>query len=98
MLIVVWRASHVAEKRQRLVREEFKTHPVLHHPLDLDRYPRLTGEKWGAKSMQRLADWIKKSPALRTRVEEMAKNADSKKIRDAARHLLFANSEEEEKN
>ena len=84
------RVLEMAEKR-RLIRDD----RVLRHPGGL-RYPALKGEKWGAKSMQRLAGWIEKSPLLRARVEETATNADSQNVRAAARNLLATDSEEDE--
>ena len=90
------RVLEMAEKRQRMVLAEFSNHPVLRHPLDIDRYPALKGEKWGAQSMQRLADWIEKHPILRARVEEMAANAESENVRVAAHNLLSYDSEDDE--
>ena len=41
----VAKKAGMAEKRRRLVEEVFAGHPVLKHPLALDRYPMLQGQR-----------------------------------------------------
>ena len=61
LLDQVERGLLMADKRRRLVMEEFAQHPVLVHPLGFSRYAGLRGDRWGADRMQAVLRAIEKS-------------------------------------
>jgi len=78
----------MADKRRRLSLVEFADHPVLVHPLAVNRGVALTGEGWGATSLWRVFEWIGRSDAVHSRIGGLAETADNQAIRDHARIML----------
>jgi len=66
------RCLEMAEKRRRLVLDEFPKHRELLHQIDLDRYSALRGDDWGAGLLWNAFDWADRSDAVRRRVRELA--------------------------
>ena len=64
----------MARKRLEWVRQ-FAEHPVLRHPLPPDRYPALAGTEWGANTLYRLAPWVARSEAVRSKLEQLVSGA-----------------------
>jgi len=65
----------MVKKRQKLVLEEFPNHPVLVHPIDLNRGVALRGDGWAAGMFWLAFDWASKSDAVRDRLRELAGSA-----------------------
>lgn len=82
------RRARMAERRSRLV-AEFVDHPVLAHPLPLDRFGLLSGRDWGGETLWRVLDWVARGQGpVRQRVEQMAAETQPSALRDQARLLL----------
>ena len=72
----VGKCSGYAARRRELGTKVFPEHPVLVHPLELDRYPAMSGAFWGSGTLWRIYDVLAKSApdsALRREVGDLAK-------------------------
>ncbi len=66
------RCLEMAEKRQRLVQEEFAKDPVLVHPLGADRLPAIGGTHSGVGLLWTTLDWAGKSDSIRRELTDLA--------------------------
>ncbi len=57
--------SEMAEKRRQLAKVEFAGDPFLHHCMDIDRYPAISGIDWAAQDLWSLFDWAARSEAIK---------------------------------
>ncbi len=75
-------------KRRQLALEEFADHPILVHPISITRSAALSGAGWGATSLWQVYDWVERSAAVRSRIQELADTAESSLVRDQAQTIL----------
>lgn len=78
-----------AARRRELATKVFPQDPVLCQPLDIDRYPAMSGASWGAGTLWRIYDVLTRSAAdspLRRKVAELAQGDSA--MRDQARVML----------
>ena len=65
-----------------------KNNPLLRLKVPLDRYPKLNGAEWSTGAFWPLLDWVQSSAAVRTRIEQQARESRSEEVRRQARQLL----------
>lgn len=82
--------AQMAAKRRRLAGEEFVGDPFLHHCMDIDRYPAISGQDWAAGDLWTLFDWAGRSEAVRTRIAQIAETGEPEGLRIHAATLLLA--------
>lgn len=66
------RCLAMAEKRRRLVDDEFASHPVLLHPIGPKRMLDGGAAGWGSRLLWRTFDWVAKESDVRNRIESLA--------------------------
>src|SRR5690606_6366903 len=69
------RYMEMAEKRQRLVRDEFAKDPVLVHPLGSRNLPAVGGPLGGEGLVWTAFDWAGKSEAMRRELARVAQSS-----------------------
>ncbi len=62
----------LAQRRERLVFDEFVHDPVLVHPIEPARWQAIDVNGAAGNYLWRVVDWVARSPALRQRLEAMA--------------------------
>ena len=85
----IGRFSGYAKRRRELALEIFPKHPVLVNPLNVDRFPALSGKSWGAVTVWRVYGMLARSApdsALRARIVALSK--DETPIGEQARMML----------
>jgi hypothetical protein len=66
------RYVQLAQRRERLVFEEFSHDPVLVHPIEPARWQAIDVNGAAGNYLWRVVDWVARSPALRQRLAAMA--------------------------
>lgn len=79
----------MAQKRRHLALNVFPSHPVLLHPLRIDRYAPLGGTDWGGKGMWPVMDWIiRGDEAVIEKLRGLASRHASPAVRDQVALVL----------
>ncbi|NOZ19854.1 MAG: DUF4838 domain-containing protein [Planctomycetes bacterium] len=84
------RRIEMNEKRRHLQLVEFAKDPVLVHPITMARrgMERLRGEGWGVSDLWRPFDWVVRSKAVRSRLEQLAAKSKSDRVRSHVSAML----------
>jgi hypothetical protein len=82
-------AVREAQRRRHLALTVYPQHPVLRHPISLERYPALSGKNWGQSGLWAVMDWVAKgNNTVREQVAKLARDSTCELLRDDARLLL----------
>jgi len=75
-------------KRRKLQLEEFAKHPVLVHPITMERRDTLRGDGWGLTDLWKAYDWVHRSPTVRRRLDQLANTSESGDVREQVQTML----------
>lgn len=78
-----------AETRRRLALEVYPDHPVLVHPLTVERYGLMGGADWGSTGLWAVASFVGEGDnVVRRRVEALSRTAEQPAVRRACAAML----------
>ena len=81
------RCLEFADKRVRLIYEDFANDPVLKHRLVPDRYQKISGRDWGGALFRLAQEWAD-NEIVNKRLRELASESQSESVRKQARAML----------
>ena len=84
------RYLEMAQKRRHLALSEFPKHPVLVHPLTIERFPLLAGISWGGNGLWQAYDWFSRNGGQENpKLLELAKTHPNEAVRKQAQLMTL---------